>query len=242
MMPNRLPNRLQQLFRRNTTGRNQPAGTYAPDAYYESAVAVATLGGWYVGAKEQAFVAELCRLVPPLIPGKVVELGGGAGVHGKVFTSIYGDRYVMTDLATAQVHAAEVNGVSARIANALLLDELLNELGEPISMLLSVGLSTLIAKDGLTRCAQLVAMQAALGPGGICVVIVPRLGRLSGLHTLRRSEFNAVPGMAMVAWTSWGLLPGTLRRVVPVRLADTIDAIAGRLGVGVRRIAVLRRC
>ena len=143
----------------------------------------------------------------------------------------------MTDVAQAQVSAAVERGVAARVLDALEPEEL----GEPIAMFFSVGISTLITHEPGLRRKQFEAMARVLPPGGVSVVVLARFARVTGMHTPRRQEFGLAEPLEVISWGSWGLLPGKLRRRMPVSLANRVDALAGRCGLGLRRIAVLRK-
>jgi hypothetical protein len=207
-------------------------------AYYESAPAVHALGGWYDDAKERSFVDAIMThaKLSPVGDGTIVELGGGTGQHGLILRDRFGDRYLFTDLSESFVAHARDLGLNARQLNALEV----GAAGLRIDAVFCVGLSTLISEDNRLRTEQLGALQQSLVPGAKLIIVVPRFGRAGGMHTLARNEIESA-GFRVRCWKTWGIVPQRVSRRLPAWLSSMLDAGAGTMGLGLRRLIVAEK-
>lgn len=203
--------------------------------YYASADALQDFCICYTREKEEAFLRFVFEKVTLPDNGPIIELGGGAAVHGRLLAQRYGSRYLFTDLSPVFVENARKASIPARRMDALAT-------GLPdrsVACLILVGVSTIV-HDAETKCRQFAECARVLCPGGVAVFISPTYGRLRGMSRMNRDDRNAIESCGMsVVWTrEWGMIPGkfwSARLQVPWALLERCIA---PLHIGCRSIVI----
>jgi SAM-dependent methyltransferase len=208
------------------------------ETYYASRAAVALLNEWYKSQKEEAFIDFILSGIdiPPDLP--VVEIGGGAGVHGIQMKRHFQKRYIHTDLSLSLVESARRKGLRSGVANGLATPFRSGS----VAAVLMVGTSTIIRDEDM-RVAQFRECGRILAPGGVCIMVTSVLSRFMDMHRINRRDFGLLAecGLAVTSRRRWGIVPGRLWGGSVKRLLAGAERVWSSAGLGVRQIVVARK-
>lgn len=218
-----------------TGGPTGNADPTARSAYYESDVARQHLSRWYKNEKEEAFIEFLFDALRVPSTGLVLEIGGGAGIHGTILASRFGTRYLFTDLSTNLVRSAASSGLRARQ-----MDGLKTSLCEgAVACAVLIATSTLL-HDLETRQRQFAECARILQTNGVAIFVTSHWDRR--YHTFDRQDVTYLTGLGFsVRRCSWGVIPGRFWRAGNRRLFSWIEKIAAMTGLAGRVVLIARR-
>jgi SAM-dependent methyltransferase len=204
-------------------------------AYYESDEANRHLSGWYKDEKEEAFLDFIFDHLAVPSSGLVVEIGGGAGIHGRILARRFGSRYLFTDLSGNLVRAARRSGLPAEQ-----MDGLAMKLGDgSAACAVLVATSTLIYGRG-PRLRQFSECARILKPGGVAIFVTSRWDRRYHVWDWEDARFLATLGFSTKR-RSWGVIPGRLWNGQNKRILRVIEKIAAMSSFSVRLVLIASR-
>jgi len=205
---------------------------------YETAAAVEALTNWYAVPKERAFVQHLFDGLEVPSSGMLVEIGGGAGIQGLLVRDLFQDRYLHSDYSAALVMQAKKRGLNSMVVDGLSMPFA----DASVAALLLTGPTTIIHEQAM-RDRQFEECARVLASRGVLIMITSRLAFLKRYHCLDREDLAKLASLGFdpVRFASWGMLPGKWWRPWNQKLFSSIESLAGRLGLGVRRILVARK-
>jgi SAM-dependent methyltransferase len=211
------------------------AMTPARQAYYESNEALRRLSAWYSNEKEESFINFVFDNLCLPSDGLVVEIGGGAGLHGRILAQRFSTRYLFTDLSKNFVDSARKSGLPAAQMDglAMTLDE-----GSAACAVL-VGPSTLLHEQE-TRQRQFRECARILRPDGVGIFVTPRWDREYHLCDHDDAEFLRKLGFS-ITWLNWGIIPGRLWNSRNKHFFNVIERIVSKANLSVRVVLLARR-
>jgi SAM-dependent methyltransferase len=204
-------------------------------AYYESDEGGRRLSGWYKDEKEVAFLDFIFEGLVVPSSGAVVEIGGGAGIHGRILARRFGSRYLFTDLSGNLVRAARRSGLPAEQ-----MDGLAMKLGDgSAACAVLVATSTLIYGPGPRR-RQFSECARILQPGGIAIFVGSRWDRRYHTWDQEDAKFLTTLGLS-TRHRSWGIIPGRLWNGQNKRVFRVIEKIAAMSSFSGRSVLIASR-
>jgi hypothetical protein len=197
--------------------------------YYETPAAVDFLTFRYCVPKETAY----CRFLMQFIRrgSSVLELGGGSGFHGSIFAGLRAVDYTFSDKSAAMLACARARGLKAEYRDAL------NPGPIEQSVVIALQLSTLCSTDQATRFAQFRALADAMNSGSSLIIATARLGKLHSIDAADLDEIERC-GFRLRHRVTWGLIPAGLWKFAALGYFESLFSM---LGLGIRRITVLRK-
>lgn len=204
-------------------------------AYYESDAAFSSLSDWYRHEKEESFIDFVFGKLHLPPDGLIVEIGGGAGVHGRILARRFGDRYLFTDLSNRFVAAAKNSGLSPAQMNGLAM-----ALGDDsAACIVVIGASTLL-RDFDTRQRQFLECARILRPDGVGVFVTTRWSRQYHLWDRKDAEFLRRVGFT-TTWLSWGIIPGRLWNCATKSFFELLENVLATTNLPMRSVLVCQK-
>jgi SAM-dependent methyltransferase len=181
------------------------------------------------------FLRYIFESVPIPSQGLVVEIGGGAGLHGRILGGLFGSRYLFTDISGNLVQAAR--GVGLR---ATQMDGLAMALGDrSAACTVLVAPSTLLYEQD-TRERQFRECARILKPGGVGIFVTARRDPRYHCFDRRDAELLSKLGF-LVTSLNWGVIPGRLWTAWNRHFFGVIERIAANTDLPARIILIARR-
>jgi SAM-dependent methyltransferase len=205
--------------------------------HYASAEALQTLSSWYADEKEGAFIDFIFNNIAIPSDGLIVEIGGGAGIHGRILGRRFGERYLFTDFSPLLAENAKNFGLQS-----VQMDGLSMALGDgAAACAFLVGPSTIV-RDADMRYRQFLECARIVRPGGTALFVTSRCEPFSGLHTLddADAEFLAKNGFS-ISWRSWGVIPGRLWNSTNKNFFRVVENLVARANISFRSILIAYR-
>ncbi len=204
-------------------------------SYYESDEGLGRLSSWYSAEKENSFIDFIFNDLSLPRAGLVVEIGGGAGIHGRILAQRFGERYLFTDLSQSFVYHARDSGLPAAQMDGLALAL---DTGSAACVFL-MATSTII-HDQEMRQHQFRECARVLRPDGVAIFVTARRDRR--YHSWNRDdvEFLRNFGFSTIR-LSWGIIPGRLWNSTSKSIFSIIEKIAATTSLPGRDILLARR-
>lgn len=214
----------------------QHPDTSSREEYYESARGLQNLASWYNVDKEKSFIDFIFNRLQIPHDGLVVEIGGGAAVHGRLLATRFGTRYLFTDLSQNFVAFARELGLAAEQMDGLSMP--LADGSAACTVL--VATSTLV-HDRTTRERQFRECARVLRSDGVSVFVTARRDRRYHCWDDDDLEFLRQLGLSLIWLRGWGIVPGRLWTAKNRQLLDAIETIAAKTSLPARYILCARR-
>lgn len=221
------------------TSRRKIADYTQEKEWYNSESGVDRLSSWYTDGKETAFADFVASKSPFPSKGQIVEIGGGAGLQGRHWKRIFGDRYLHTDYAEPMVERARELGLPSQQLDGLNMPF---QDGELAGALL-IGTSTIIW-DQEMREAQFREVYRVLSPGGVAVFVSSRLAGWHYGRRFRRTDLAVLRqlGFKVALFRDWGLIPGKYWPQGGAASAlGLLERGLSRVSLGVRRVVIVQK-
>lgn len=205
---------------------------------YERPESVLTLSNWYNCLKEKSFIDFILSKIKNRNDGLFVEIGGGAGIHGIILKSSFGDDYIHTDYSKAMVEKAISLGLKSLCVDGLSIPFDNNVL----STIFNVGSTTIIRSKDL-RLKQFEECYRVLETNGLLIMVTSRSGFLKGQHCLDAIDMDELRkiGFKIEEIACWGIIPGKFWHRLLVSVFSKLEIIGSALGLGIRKIVIARK-
>ena len=196
---------------------------------------MATLSSWYAYEKEEAFIQYLFKKVRLPSEGLVVEIGGGAGIHGQILAKEFGTRYLFTDLSKNFVDSATKSGLPA-----MQMDGLAMTLADAsAACVVLVATSTLLygAETRHRQCRECIRI---LGENGVAIFVTAR--RDARYHFWDCDDVDCLRQLGFaITWLNWGIIPGRLWTSSNRAFFAVVESMISRTNLPARSILLARR-
>ena len=219
--------------------RGQQIDSYSAEKeWYDSEDGVDRLSTWYSDGKERAFTQFIADNAPFPPEGRIVEIGGGAGLQGLHWARLFGERYEHSDYAEPMVERARELGLKSRAIDGLDMPYEDGALGG----LLMIGTSTIIWDQDM-RVRQFKEAYRVLAPGGVAVLVASRVAGLRYGRGLNRSDLRILEEMGFkpILFRDWGAIPGRFWRDRVSPAFAMAENVLSKVGLGIRRTMIVRK-